>query len=101
MVTRRQEEGQLTLNEGKRVCFEWAESPPLVDNGATLIVLIVQSFVFSNGLALALEPELQSKDNQESGEGQEGCWIGSKDESDDTEKERTQKLLDVWNKKIE
>lgn len=89
------------MDEGKRVCFEWVESPTFVDDGALLIIRVVQNSLLSDGLALALEEELQSQDNQEGSEGQEGCWIGSKDKSDNAEKERTQKLLDVWNKKVE
>lgn len=101
MAVERQEVGYLTLYEGKRVCFEWVKSPTFVDDCAALIVRVVQSFLLSDGLALGLEEELQSQDNQEGSEGQEGCWIGSKDESDNAEKERTQKFLDVWNKKVE
>lgn len=89
------------MDEGKRVCFEWVESLTFVNDGAALIIRLAQSFLLSDGLALALKEELQSQDNQEGSEGQECCWIGSEDESDNTEKERTQKLLDVWYKKIE
>lgn len=101
MAMERHEGWHLTLNEGKGVCFEWIEFPTFVDDGAALIVRVAQSFLLSDGPALALEENLKSKDNQEGNEGQEGCWIGSKDESDNAEKERTQKLLDEWNKKVE